>query len=99
MYLIISVAVAATVILGLLIFGFIKLSRYAKRQLDTGGVWWYCKCSNPVCNDPKNHEDELYPPPYFQYILDPATPKCDICHIAPATKTNALNDRLCVDCK
>jgi len=61
---------------------------WCKEQLKTGGLD-YRKWIKKVCS-PK--------PSWHNHILPINTPKCDRCHIGPATKTNASGEKICKQC-
>ena len=75
---------------------FKKLTRYFKKQLDTGGV--NCKCGSSSCDDPSNHKNGLIPSHYRGFLSNGATLKCDECHTNPAFIIVA-GKRKCIQCK
>lgn len=86
---------------GYILLLLVYLHHYASRQLRTGGV--SCtKCGHVACGGPSNHSDDFvkqeYPSYLKDYILDKATPKCDQCHIGPATKKSVIGERTCNQC-
>lgn len=74
----------------LIIYLFSKLARYAKEQLDTGGVG-YLQMKDNQLRYKSNRQ------PHYDFIIEGPTVLCERCNIQVATRVK-MGENCCVQC-